>query len=272
MSSSTQNPFLDTLTSHRISAGSAVSADFHDARLRPSSGSPDLDVISPVQSHEPAPRGPNNVLLINDSPKQESRRSTTGNGRPARPVKATVLPTLRYRRRSICLLACYLPFLVVPWVLTCILAIRPPSLPSYYNQMGQYGSNLWLVILFWMELIRILNSIASLITVPILSALLAQGAVVYTQRRKLKQALSLRQTFALADRGWSDLPILWNAMFGGESAGTSSKYLWLAAGLLTLSTFDRLESRTAAEFVDRCNPGTCTAGAGHCRDDHNHDL
>ncbi|TAQ87222.1 hypothetical protein B7494_g4454 [Chlorociboria aeruginascens] len=150
-----------------------------------------------------------------------------------KPANVKSLQPLRYRKRSLWLLGCYLPFLIVPWVLTCIMAIRPLSLPSYYNQRGDYGSNLYLVMLFWLGFVRVLNSIASLITVPVVSALLAQGAVVFSQRRKKKQALSLRQTFALADRGWNDIPTLWSAATGGD--GKSSKYLWLAAGLLLLS-------------------------------------
>lgn len=139
---------------------------------------------------------------------------------------------LRYRKRSLVLLACYLPFLIIPWVFTCVMAIRPLGLPSYYNQKGEYGPDMYLVIQFWMGCIRVLNSIASILTIPIVSALLAQGAVVYAQRKKVKQKLSLRQTLTLADRGWNDLPTLWKAFQG---IGTSSIYLWLAAGLLLLS-------------------------------------
>jgi hypothetical protein len=152
----------------------------------------------------------------------------------AKAVKASALPLLRYRRTSLCLLACYLPFLVLPWILTNIMAHRPPSLPSYFNQKGQYCQWKWLAILFWVAFVRILNSIASILTVPTTSALLAHGAVVYMQRRKRKpkQKLNLRQTFALSDYAWTDIPMLWKAYRGD---GTGSKYLALAACLLTIS-------------------------------------
>ena len=145
--------------------------------------------------------------------------------------------TLRYRRTSVWLLTCYLPFLIVPWILVCIMEHRPPSLPSYYNQRGELCGWKLLVIPFWFGFVRILNSIASVLTVPITSALLAQGAVVFMQRRKRnplrgRQKLNLRQTFALADRGWSDITILWSSY---REKGTASAYLTAAAWLLILS-------------------------------------
>ena len=61
----------------------------------------------------------------------------------------------------------------------------------------------------------------------------AQVAVVYTQRRRAKQKLNLRQTFALSDRGWGDITILWGAY--RQDKGTASRYLKYAACLLILS-------------------------------------
>ena len=102
--------------------------------------------------------------------------------RHAHAVDDNVLPLLRYRKTSIWLAACYLPFLILPWILTCIMVLRPPSLPSYYNQKGEYGDSIYLVMLFWMGFVRVLNAIANVLVVPITSALLAHGAVVYSQR------------------------------------------------------------------------------------------
>ena len=85
---------------------------------------------------------------------------------------------------------------------------------------------------------------------PIVSALLAHGAVVYTQRREVqqKQATTLRQTFALADRGWMDISLLWNAHMHRLM---SSKYLWLAAGLLALSM--SILSSSCRSSLTRCS-------------------
>ena len=142
-------------------------------------------------------------------------------------------PLLRYRRTSVWLLACYLPFLILPWILTNIMAYRPPSLPSYNIQKPKHCFTRYLVVVFWFAFVRILNSIASVLVVPVTSALLAHGAVVFTQRRKAhQQKLNLRQTFALSDRGWNDIPILWSAYKG---KGTLSRYLKAGACLSLLS-------------------------------------
>ena len=235
MSSANHNPFSDTATSHRISGISEES--FHD-RLLLASRASDPDVISPIENNERAqPRPVSRAFDEDGVPVYQSNKPpvSSTSSRAARAVKTAALPTLRYHRRSLCLLGCYIPFLVVPWTLTCILAVRPLNLPSYDNQMGAYGANNFLWLYFWWSFVKVVNSIASLMTLPVISALLAQGAVVYSQRRKLKQALNLRQLFALSDRGWADVAYLWNAMQG---SGASSKYLWLAAGLLILSKQD----------------------------------
>jgi hypothetical protein len=149
-------------------------------------------------------------------------------------LDAPAIPVLRYRRTSLVLLACYVPFLVVPWILTCIMAYRPPSFSTYYNQRGSFCEKKYLAILFWPAFVRVLNAIASVLVVPITSALLAHGAVVYSQRRKLVQKLNLKQTFALSDRAWADVPMLWGAY--RRDNGTASHYLTLAALLIALST------------------------------------
>ena len=180
------------------------------------------------------------------------------------------VPTaLRYRKGSLYLLGCYIVILLVPWVLTCILAVRPLNKPSYYNQKGEYGPDVLNAIRFWNGFVRVLNAIASLITVPVISALLAHGAVVYSQRRKIDQTLNLRQTFTLADRGWADVPSLWKALWKN---GAGSRYLWLGAALLTLGNgiiFRRVDiSLTPCRWY----PSSTSASSGWDRDHQNHEL
>lgn len=92
-------------------------------------------------------------------------------------------------------------------------------------------------VLYWVTAVRVMNSIASLVTVPIVSALLAQAAVVHTQRHRAGQSFSVRQAFALADKGWPDVPILWESNFVENGRGLRSQFLWLAAGMIFLSKF-----------------------------------
>lgn len=138
------------------------------------------------------------------------------------------LPQLRYRRTTIYLLLFYLPLLIIPWVLTCVLSVRPLGASSYTIQWGGLSSRGMLSIVAWLAAVRVLNSTASLVTVLIISTLLAQAAIVYAQRRRAKQKLSIGQVFALADRGWSDITLLWSA-FGSNETKISSRFLWLGA-------------------------------------------
>ena len=217
-----------------VSAGLVAS---EHPRIPDSPFDDDIDAINPVYQPVSEDTQTTQLPVASDTGSSPAQAHDAKLPRHARPVKGTAVPLLRYRKTSICLLACYLPFLILPWILTCIMALRPPNLPSYYNQKGEYGSNMWLVMLFWMAFVRVLNAIASVLVVPITSALLAQGAVVYTQRRKVGQELNLRKTFALSDRGWTDIAILWGAKEGKSGSGAGSKYLGLAADLLLLSMY-----------------------------------
>ncbi|PTD10170.1 hypothetical protein FCULG_00007547 [Fusarium culmorum] len=139
---------------------------------------------------------------------------------------------LRYRKRSVWIITFYLPILIVPWVLTCILMHRPVFLPSYINQHGDYSMTDMQKIQDWSTATNILSRIAATLGLPIVSALMAQAVVVYSQLRKegQEEKLNVLQLFALSDRGWMDIPILWTSCFGARSR--SSRFLWLAAGLV----------------------------------------
>ncbi|KAL1858258.1 hypothetical protein Daus18300_010004 [Diaporthe australafricana] len=91
----------------------------------------------------------------------------------------------------------YLALLIVPWALTCTISRRPSFIVQLYRWDTRYY-----VQRGWLIAINVLNSLAIVLALPILSALLARAAVVFSQRRKPGQTLSARQLFALADRGW----------------------------------------------------------------------
>lgn len=147
----------------------------------------------------------------------------------------TNTPPLRYRKRSIWLLAFYLPLLVVPWVLTCVLMFRPIFLPAYINQWGEYSMADMHTMENWRMAVDILNRIAATLGLPVVSALMAQAVVVYSQLRKAgdQKRLSALHLFALSDRGWMDLPILWTSFISAPYRG--SRVLWLGAALVLIS-------------------------------------
>lgn len=104
---------------------------------------------------------------------------------------------LSQSRLPLVLAVFYIALLVVPWVLTCKIADQPSFLIHFYDWGHEYY-----VQRGWVIAINVLNSLAAVLSLPILSALLARAAVVFSQRRKPGQTLSVRQLFALADRDW----------------------------------------------------------------------
>lgn len=141
-------------------------------------------------------------------------------------------PMLRYRRRTFWILVFYVPLLVLPWVFTCILAVHRIGGGSYVTQSG-LSTKALRDLTRWISAANVLGSINGVATIPLMSALIAQAAVVYGQRRKLNQKLNLRQTIALADRGWSDIGILWDA----RDTGASCRFLWLAFAFISISEY-----------------------------------
>lgn len=135
-------------------------------------------------------------------------------------------PVLRYRKTPIFLLIIYLPTLIVPWVLICIMTKRPLGSSSYYDQSGTHSTN----NLAGIVIAQLFKAINAVLAVPIISALLAHAAVVYAMRRRPDQKLNIQQLFALADKGWSNYLLLWSA----RSRGRSSLFLWLGALLVFL--------------------------------------
>lgn len=121
----------------------------------------------------------------------------------------------------------YLVFLITPWVFTYKIARNPASLVratgSRFLELGwgdviEFGDFKTFSINYSRLLaVNILNSVAVVLSLPILSALLARAAVVFSQRRKIneKLGLSVRQLFALADRGW------WNVFLVLQKSTTS---------------------------------------------------
>lgn len=107
---------------------------------------------------------------------------------------------LSQSRSTLVLAVFYIALLIVPWALTCQISTQPSFIIQVYRWKTrhyiQYG---------WVIAIKVLNSLAVVLSLPILSALLARAAVVFSQRRRPGQTLSVRQLFALADRDWYNL-------------------------------------------------------------------
>jgi hypothetical protein len=97
----------------------------------------------------------------------------------------------------------------------------------------------------WKRAVDVLNSIAGLITIPLISTLSAQGAVVFSQRRRPEQFLSLPGLFALVDRGWMSIAALWSSLKTKEEGECGQKlklarnYLLPGAALILLGAIQQ---------------------------------
>ncbi|KAM6515407.1 hypothetical protein FSOLCH5_009634 [Fusarium solani] len=169
---------------------------------------------------------------------------------------------LRYRKRPAWIFAFYFPLLVLPWIFTAILMFRPINLHSYINQTGGYT----LKDVANLERLRVavyaLTQIAATLGIPIVSTLLAHGAVVYTQRRRTSQHLSLLQMFTLADRQWLHVRHIWKSLTTlPKSWNSSSTYLRLAAVLIFITAVQPpLQSvlvRDETIPIVTCTPSRC---------------
>ncbi|KAF5561121.1 hypothetical protein FPHYL_6309 [Fusarium phyllophilum] len=158
-------------------------------------------------------------------------------GEPHRPRQSSSLAKDKqivcYCKHPLWIFGFYLLILVLPWIFTCVLMVRPINKQSYFNQAGSItlgDVNNW-------HRSRValssLTALSNVIGLPIVSDLLAHGAVVYTQRRSPGQKLSVLQLFALADREWTDPRYLFKPPSKLKST-ESSLYFWLAAFLILI--------------------------------------
>lgn len=88
----------------------------------------------------------------------------------------------------------------------------------------------------WVTAISVLNSIASLLAVPVVSFVIAQTAVIFSQKRASTRQLSVRDVFALADRAWTDISVLYKLIRAkGQGTRAFNSFIALASGLLLIS-------------------------------------
>lgn len=131
---------------------------------------------------------------------------------------------------------CYSVVAILSWTVTCVLCYRPIGAPSYYDQSGTTYRAQWEISDIHRRVVSVLSSIIGSVGIPVTSAICAKAAAVHCQRTSdvRKPSLTLRQTLALADKGWSDLAVLLNVLRPGTSRRTRSPLLILSAFLVGL--------------------------------------
>ena len=118
---------------------------------------------------------------------------------------------LQHHSLSLGLIFLFAFFAILSWAVTCILCYRPIGASGYYEQTKE--NNLiadWKTSDRWRRLAKVVSAIVGSISIPVTSAICAKAAAVYCLRRSdvRRPSLTLRQTLALADKGWSDLAVL----------------------------------------------------------------
>lgn len=92
--------------------------------------------------------------------------------------------------------AIYIAIVVWSWATICIIAREPAFTFDKDLRTRQYYAA------------RVLQSVASIATIPIISAVCACAAAIYVQNQRNEHSLSLRQVIALADREWMNPLVL----------------------------------------------------------------
>jgi hypothetical protein len=166
--------------------------------------------------------GKGNVGRVTDS----SAANLLADPKPAEPV-------LRYRKTPFWLLAGYLITLILPWVFIFVLDARPLPSSSYHDQRSRVSPDNYESYRGLLVFLLALSSISGVLTIPVTTAILGYAAVTYAQKRHDGQKLSIAQLFALSDRGWADIKVLWRA----HSTGGSSALLWFGFLLILIGAY-----------------------------------
>lgn len=113
-------------------------------------------------------------------------------------------PTLvRYHWSTIIILALYLPLLIIPWVIICILDVKPLTWQgTSYNISGWYTPDDIAWVPRWVRASNILACVSSALAFPVVTTVLSHVSVAIVQNVRAGQRLNARDLLALADGCW----------------------------------------------------------------------
>lgn len=113
-------------------------------------------------------------------------------------------PTLvRYHWSTIVLLVLYLPLLIVPWIMVCVLDVKPLVLYGKdYQTAGWYTPTDIAWVPRWVRASNILACACSAFAFPLVTAVVSHASVVFVQNVRPGQRVNARQLLSLADECW----------------------------------------------------------------------
>ncbi|KAJ7074106.1 hypothetical protein C8F01DRAFT_1272425 [Mycena amicta] len=142
----------------------------------------------------------------------------------------------------------YIILAVYAWVVTCVLTHRPIG-PKHYgvdilnaddNGWGWIGAKAYHALYIdsarHFKAARTLQSVVSVLAIPMTSAVCSRAAVAFLQsgRRTRARRISMRQAMALVDESWMDLSVIASLIFLGSWKRYGSSLLVFAIFLITL--------------------------------------
>lgn len=164
--------------------------------------------------------------------------------KPSVPLRRTVYPVF--------LVLLYSGAALYAWVIICILTHRPIDGTGYgadqlYSHRPRQHLGLSLTEDLnqffdkserYLRAARVVQSLVSVVTIPLTSAVCSQAAVVYIQRKRWRNGPTLRQSMALADKGWTDIDLIRKLILGGWKKYSSALlllglFLHLLGGLIS---------------------------------------
>jgi hypothetical protein len=180
-------------------------------RRRPRASSPTADDNGPEDVIERSESENDSFLRPPSSPSVPGVNQEPLHGTDKQPPPSTRLHHSSY---VFLLVTLYAGFALFAWVVTCILTRRPITAQHYGEWIWDTGSNDMVYVkndhaLFvkneqWYRTARVVQSIVSVLTIPLTSAVCSSAAVIFVQHNRKSFRLNIRQVMVLADKGWSD--------------------------------------------------------------------
>ena len=150
-------------------------------------------------------------------PKTDHLREDEANPKPAQELRTqTPKATVHGSSFVFYIVVFYATLVLFSWVVICTLSYRPITTGSYSWVEGSKDSQFVVTEQVqakyrqnenWYKAAQVIQSIASVLTIPLTSTICSRAAVVYLQRRSGNQSVksTLRQLMVLADKGWTDV-------------------------------------------------------------------
>lgn len=134
---------------------------------------------------------------MKDLPQVPQQNTDLANTTPPDAAMSSGKSPLRYHWKKLFVLIFYLMVLILPWIFVCILKYRPLTKLSYVSQRGEISPADVKRFAAALDTIRVLNTVSVLITIPIISAILAYTDIplLWGSQPKTHPASARRRSF-----------------------------------------------------------------------------